>query len=278
MTKPEEIALFNATVRIISDYDFSDYSEKSFARRLDKILADYNLDMNGLIAKIKKEKDFLEQIIKDITVNTTELFRDPKIWQAIKYRVLRKYKEKGKIRIWHAGCSSVQEVYSMLILLSELNLLDKAEIYASDINADVLDAAKKGEYVYRFNIEYLENFKQVIQVNPYNFEETFDIPYSKYFDIDKINDRMKVKNLIKDNVTYIKHDLVKGTGITQENFDIILCRNVLIYFNTRLQNKLFAMFADKLKRKGHLILGAHETIIGVESSKYIKHSNFFIKK
>lgn len=278
MTKPEELALFNATVRTISDYDFSDYSEKSFMRRIDKILADYDLDIDKLIEKIKSDKVFLEEIIKDITVNTTELFRDPKIWQAVKYRVLKKYKNKEKIRIWHAGSSTGQEVYSMLILLNELDLIDRAEVYASDINSDVLDVAKKGEYVYRFNVEYLENFKQVVQVNPYNFEEIFDIPYSKYFDIDKVNDRMKVKDILKNKVTYIKHDLVKGSGIIDDGFDIILCRNVLIYFNTRLQNKLFAMFADKLNRKGHLVLGAHETIIGVEASKYIKHSHFFIKK
>jgi len=278
MPTVEDIYRFHNTIKEISKYNFTDYSEKSFARRIEKILVDYRLNMDELLDKITEDKDFLEQIVKDITVNTTELFRDPKVWQAIKHRILAKAKKQGVINIWHAGCSTGQEVYSMLILLTELDLLDRVRIYATDINIDVIDKAKKGEYVYRFNIEYIENFKQVVQVNPYNFEEYNNIPFSKYFDVNKVNDTMTVKPLLKNIVTYQKHNLVSEDNIFKTKFDIILCRNVLIYFNTNLQNKLFKLFSDSLNRKGTLILGVHESILGPISSNFIKYGNYYIKK
>ena len=274
----EQINRFNSAIKLVSDYDFVDYSEKSFGRRIEKILADYKLTLDELINRVRTDKVFVEQIVRDITVNTTELFRDPVIWQSIKHRILPKLKSKSEINIWHAGCSTGQEVYSMLILLNEAGMLDKTNIYASDINTDVLNTAEEGTYVYKFNIEYLENFKQVIQTNPYNFEEVIDIPFSKYFEIDNIADTMTVKPLIKNKAKFIKHNLVKEDNTFGKDFDIILCRNVLIYFNSNLQNRLFKMFGENLKRKSYLILGAHETILGHESSKYIKHGKSYIKK
>lgn len=278
MPTTEDIYRFHETIKQISDYDFTEYSEKSFARRIEKILVDYRLNMDELLDKISEDKSFLEQIVKDITVNTTELFRDPKVWQTIKHRILPKLKNKSVINIWHAGCSTGQEVYSMVILLKELDMLDKANIYATDINQDVIERAKVGEYVYRFNIEYIENFKQVIQVNPYNFEEFNDIPFSKYFDVNKINDTMTVKNELKNIAQYYKQDLVKQGNIFNKTFDIILCRNVLIYFNSNLQNRLFNAFSESLNRKGSLILGIHESILGAASNNFIKYGNYYIKK
>ena len=204
----EDILQFINTLKNLSDYDFSDYSEKSFKRRVEKIKEDYSLTFNQLLRKVKRDKQFIEQIVKDITVNTTELFRNPKSWQAIKYRILPKLKEKPYFNIWHAGCSTGQEVYSMLILLNELGITDKARIYASDINLDVINVAKKAQYVYRFNIEYLENFDAVIRQNPYNFEEYHNVPYSKYLIIDKIKDTISIKPFLLDKVTFRKHNLV----------------------------------------------------------------------
>lgn len=278
MVNADNINLFNEAIRKVSSYDFSEYSEKSFGRRITKILTDYKLDLHELISKIAVDKIFLEQVIKDITVNTTELFRDPHIWQSIKYRVLNKFKNKEQINIWHAGCSTGQEIYSMLILLNELDLIDKANIYATDINTDVIDKAINGEYLYRFNIEYIDNFRQVIQENPYNYEEIRKIPFSKYFEIDNIKDIMRIKPFLKDKAVFRKHDLVKEENVFGIDFDIILCRNVIIYFKSKLQDRLFKMFSESLKRKGFLILGMHESILGPESSKFIKHGYFYIKK
>ncbi|MDF1547896.1 MAG: hypothetical protein P1P88_08730, partial [Bacteroidales bacterium] len=175
-------------IKANSTYDFSNYSVKSFTRRIEKSLFDFKLDITGLIKMIKSDAGFIDNLVKNITVNTTELFRDPKAWQTLRYRILNQFAENRKINIWHAGCSTGQEVYSMLILLNELGLLDKANVFATDINEDVLKTAKAGEYTYRFNLEYFENFDKVIRENPFNFDVYNDIPYSRYFEIDKIND------------------------------------------------------------------------------------------
>jgi chemotaxis protein methyltransferase CheR len=274
----DDINLFISILKNISEYDFSEYSSKSFTRRIEKILIDYKLDLEGLISKVKKDKEFMEQVIKDITVNTTELFRDPKTWQTLKYRVLPKFEEKSSIYIWHAGSSTGQEVYSMIILLNELNLLHKAKIYATDINSDVINVAKEGKYVYRFNIDYLENFDQVIKQNPFNFEEYKDVPYSKYFIIDKVKDTIAMSPSLTNKAIYKKHDLVKQGNIFDIKFDIILCRNVLIYFNYELQNRLFGMFHESLNNNGYLVLGIHESILGPQSQKFNKKGLVYSKK
>lgn len=278
MVTDEAIQAFHKAVKKYSDYDLSVYSEKSFRRRIEKLLSDRNTDMKTIIRKVTQDPDFMEIIIQEITVNTTELFRDPKVWQTLKYRILKKLKYKKEINIWHAGSSTGQEVYSMLILLNEMNILHKANVYASDINQKAIDKAEFGEYAYRFNIEYVENYKKVIQENPYNFEEFKDIPFSKYFVIDKISDTISVKNIIKNKVDYRKHDLVKLENIYNKKFDIILCRNVLIYFKPEIQNALFRLFAESLVTKGYLILGAHESILGPEARSFIKHGYFYLKK
>lgn len=166
----------------------------------------------------------------------------------------------------------------MLILLNELDLLDKCNILATDLNTDVIDVAKKGEYVYRFNIDYLDNFNKVIRQNPYNFDEFYDIPYSKYFHIDKVKDILAVKPFLLKKVVFKKHDLVKDAGILNSKFDLILCRNVLIYFNNDLQNRIFDNFYENLFSKGYLVLGIHESIIGPKASKYVKKGLVYMKK
>jgi chemotaxis protein methyltransferase CheR len=274
----EDVQMVIMAFKRYSNYHFEEYSEKSFTRRIEKILIDYKLDIPKFIDKLKNDKAFLEQSVKDITVNTTELFRDPKIWQSIKYRVLPRYTDQESINIWHAGCSTGQEVYSMMILLHEMNLIDKANIFASDINDDVLEVAKKGEYKYRFNVDYLENYNQVIKMNPYNFDEFNDIPFEKYFDVDKVKDTMKAKAFLKQKPLFRKQDLVKQDNVFYTKFDIILCRNVLIYFNYELQNKTLDFYHSLLFNKGSLILGVHESMLGPIASKFIKKGVYYLKK
>jgi len=273
----EQIFYFIELLKTLSDYDFSDYSEKSFARRIERVLIDCRIEFDELIEKIKVDAPFREKVVKLITVNTTELFRDPPIWQLLRYRILPRLDSQNKINIWHAGCSTGQEVYSMLILLSELGMLDKANVFATDINTDVLDVARKGVYKYRHNIEYLNNFNKVIRENPYNYEEYTEVPYSLYFDIDKIKDSITMKPLLTRKPIFMKHDLVSDGNIFQTKFDIIICRNVLIYFNTRLQNKTFEMFHQSLFKDGILILGVHESMLGPIANKFRKKGKFYSK-
>lgn len=275
----EEIQVFINTLKKVSTYDFSDYSEKSFQRRLDKIMSDYKFDFKGLILALKANNtDFIEKIVKDITVNTTELFRDPKAWQTIRFRVLPRFENQSAINIWHAGCSTGQEVYSMLILLKELDLFDKANIFATDLNTDVINIAKSGVYKFRFNIDYLDNFDKVIKENPYNYDDYKDVPYSKYFDIDKAKDTIRMKPFLMNKPLFRKHDLVRDGNIFYTKFDIIMCRNVLIYFNHNLQTKIFEMFHQNLFTNGCLILGIHESMLGPISAKYKRKGLVYFKK
>lgn len=273
----QDFQLFLFALKTSSKYDFSDYSEKSLKRRLAKVLTDNKLNITALVNKIKNDPVFVEKTIKEITVNTTELFRDPQVWHAVRYAVLPKLKNNTNINIWHAGCSTGQEVYSMMIILNEMGLLDKAKIYATDLNEDVMAQAQKGEYKYRFNIGYLDNFDKVIKENPYNYEEYYDVAYDKYFKIDKATDTIQMNDFLRNKPTYRKHDLVRDGNLMYVKFDIIFCRNVIIYFNYNLQSKVFDLFHRNLYDNGALILGMHETILGSYSVKYQKKGHVYYR-
>ena len=273
----QDFQIFLYAIKNSSRYDFSEYSEKSLKRRLAKVLVDNKTNITQLVSKIKNEPVFLEKIIKEITVNTTELFRDPPIWHVLKYKILPSLAAQPQINIWHAGCSTGQEVYSMMILLSELNLLGKTKIVATDLNSDVLDVAKKGEYKYRFNIGYLDNFDKVIKENPYNYEEYKEVEYSKYFKIDKDNDTILMDERLKKIPVFRKHDLVREENTAYIKFDLILCRNVIIYFNYNLQNKVFDLFYKNIYDNGILILGMHETILGEYANRFQKKGQYYVK-
>jgi len=272
----QELIYFLKVFKENSDYDLSDYSEKSISRRIFKILSDNKMPFGKFITNLRNDKDFVEQTLKDITVNTTELFRDPSAWHTLRYRILPKLKDNKSITIWHAGCSSGQEVYSMLILLNELNLLDKTKVIASDINDDILARAKTGNYKYRFNLSYLDNFDKVIKENPFNYDDYRDVPYEKYFEINKAKDTLQVKDFLLEKPIFRKHDLVKGEPFPFVKFDLILCRNVIIYFNSDLQSRVLNLFHSSLYKGSSLVLGAHESILGPISAKYKKKAGFYV--
>ncbi len=265
-------------IRSVSTYDFSEYSEKSLKRRFLKILLDYRITTFELLHQLRTQPKFVEEVIKKVTVNTTELFRDPPIWHSLRNDILAKLAQKPIIRIWHAGCSTGQEVYSMIILLNEMGLLDKTEVYATDLNTDAIDIAKKGVYKYKFNINYLDNFDKVIRIDTRNPLIVKDIPYSKYFDVDQIGDKIKINKPLLDKPIYAKHDLVKDLNIFNVQFDLVMCRNVIIYFNYSLQNKIFGLFYNSLSPDGYLMLGIHESILGPFSAKFEKRGYFYVKK
>ncbi len=277
MLEKEDINLFLNTLKNVSKYDLSDYSEKSLTRRINKILVDNGINLKALIFKIKSNKDFVEKVIKDITVNTTDLFRDVKVWHKIRYNILPELAKLNNINIFHAGVSTGQEIYSMLILLNELNLLEKSNVYGVDINSDVINRAKEGIYRFRFNLNYLDNFDDVINKNPYNFEENRNVSIDKYFDIDRKTDTIQVKKFIRDKANLAVADLVKNPNKFYKKYDLILCRNVLIYFNQNLQTKIINDFYNMLYDKSYLVLGLHESILH-NDSKFKKKQMFYIKK
>jgi len=273
-----DLDLFVSTLKVSAGYDFSNYSEKSLRRRVAKVLGDEKLDQPELLIEIQRNKKFAEKIVREITVNTTDLFRDPAIWKSLKNTVLPSISAMPHITIWHAGCSTGQEVYSLLVLLNELNLLSKVRVFGSDINSEVLGVAQRGIYKWRFNTHYLENFRQVYADEGLDLA-TVDALFYKYFTIDEKSDVIKVNDIILNKAEFVTHDLVtQPCAFYSNSFELILCRNVVIYFNSTLQDNVFKLFADKLDDSSFLLLGLHESILGSSSNLFEKKEIGYIKR
>lgn len=254
-------------------YNFLEYSHNSIHRRLTKVLADYSLDMNQLVEKIKSDQSFVEKLVEEITVNTTELFRDPEVWVYLFEEVYPKLKSKKVINIWHAGCSSGQEVYSNMILLNELGLLDRCKIFATDLNQNVLNTAKVGKYKYRFNKKYIDNFLEV--VNNLGYHQDHPIHFEKYFNINEEEDTMQIISDFRKRPEFKKHDLVNVDIPFFHKFDMIFCRNVLIYFNVGLQDRIVKLYHEHMFDGGFLVLGAHENLSGFFKTKFVRESHVY---
>ncbi|MBW6479817.1 MAG: protein-glutamate O-methyltransferase CheR [Bacteroidales bacterium] len=241
------------------NFDFENYAELSFKRRIEYLLVSHNLSgIEELLAKTATDEAYFRKCINDITVNTTELFRDPDVWLSLRHNVFNGFRNKSRINIWHAGCSSGEEVYSTLILLNEMNLLDRANVLGTDINTDILRKAKEGVFNKIINHSYFNNSEKVLRANPITNGNNPDITYNKYYEQDEKTKLYRVKKFLRDKATFKYHNLVDGSVFSR--FDIIFCRNVIIYFNAELQNKVVSMFHESLFSQGILLVGVHENI------------------
>jgi chemotaxis protein methyltransferase CheR len=274
----QDIRSFQEAMRIHSDYDFTEYSVTSLRRRLTKILLEYDMSMDRLTRQLASDKDFLERTVKKVTVHTTELFRDPDIWNKIHRELLPSWKEKPSLHIWHPGCSTGQEVFSMMMVLEDLCMLEKSHIYGSDLNTDVIETARQGKYKYHFNQSYLENFDRVMlngSAEPSKNQKKY---WKKYFTIDETRDLIQMKESFCSKPVYKKLDLVKDPNLFLVKFDLIVCRNVIIYFNYELQNRVLDLFYENLNDGGVLLLGVHESIMGPISRRFLKKGPFYLKQ
>jgi chemotaxis protein methyltransferase CheR len=238
-------------------YDFSGYAMSSFKRRITRLMEMKKIaGIDQLISAIENKQLSKDDFLHEITVNVTELFRDPSFWRALKTVLPKTTLNHNKIKIWHAGCSSGEEVYSMLIVLKELGMLDVAEIFASDIDKAILQKAKEGKISLR-NMEL--NEKNYIRYNP-----TGDI--RQYFMFD--NDYAYFNKEMLSKVTFKEVNLVDVQPFAK--FDIILCRNVMIYFNQALQNNILKLYHEMLFMYGYMIVGTKESIIWSDyASKFL---------
>lgn len=273
-----DVERFQAALKDHSNYDFDGYSLNSLKRRLAKVLEDYTDDLDRLIRIISKDPLALEEIVKKITVNTTEMFRDPPVWRSIILKLLPRFQDNSHLHIWHPGCSTGQEVFTMMIILDQLGLLDRSKIYASDINEDVLKVAEKGAYRLRFNRDYLSNYDEVFssvkkEQPGYDFH-----PFTHYLKVEETRDRILMKDHLRKKPVYEKIDLVTDENKFMINFDIILCRNVIIYFDQHLQNRVLQLFHRNMRPNGCLVLGHHESIIGTGTNLFLKEDQFYVKK
>jgi chemotaxis protein methyltransferase CheR len=273
-----DIRHFQETVREHSGYDFFDYAPTSLRRRLARILLEYDMDPGELTRRMGSDPFFLEKTIKKITVHTTELFRDPAVWKFLHSSLLPSWNDRPSLNIWHPGCSTGQEVYSMMMVLDDLGMLEKTNIYGSDLNPDVLETARTGSYKYHFNQSYLDNFDRALMNGSGEASRNLRKQHKKYFSVDESKDLIQMNRDLCSKPVYKKLDLVQDPNLFLVKFDLIVCRNVIIYFNSRLQNRVFELFYENLKDNGVLLLGVHESIMGPYSSRFRRKDFFYYKQ
>lgn len=265
-----DLKTFLQEFKKITEYDFCDYSENSISRRLQKICDENKLTFEEILRRCVTDRQFLGTIVEDITVNTTELFRDPQVWISL-YNSLYKSLPKTIVTFWHIGCSVGLEAYSNIIILNELGRLEKSRIIGTDINPRVLSVAKKGEYPYKFNQYFEDNFNIVMKGIGSQSK------FSDYFDIDVEADKIKVKAQFINKCKFQCHNLVGDTLPFAYRVDVVFFRNVMIYFNDNLQRKIITMVYDKMYDNGSLILGKREDLPKTVKSKFEQVGAYFHK-
>lgn len=228
-------------------YDFRDYSKAHVRRRiLNRMQLAHLPSISMLQHKVLHEPDFAGLLLSDLSINVTEMFRDPAFYQAVRQEVIPLLKTWSYIKIWHAGCSTGEEVYSMAILLKEEGLLDKVQIYATDFNQHALDRAKEGIYPVASMKKYAQNYQNSGPRAAFS-----DYYHARY-------DAAIMDASLKKNIVWANHNLVTDSDFTETQ--LIVCRNVLIYFNERLQNKVHGLFHSSLVNGGILCLGNKESM------------------
>lgn len=260
-----EIAEIRNLTQVVKDtynYDFTNYAMSSFKRRIQRVLDLYKFgSVNQLINKIKEDPAFFHDFVSEITVNVTEMFRDPSFWRVARDHIIPNIMlNHDTISIWHAGCSSGEEVFSMAIMLKEMGVLDKAKIYATDIDKEILDKAKKGVYAAKH--------MELNEKNYIRYQGTGQV--KDYYD--EKDGKAYMDRALVQNVTWREHNLVNGPVFNK--FDLVLCRNVMIYFNQTLQNEVLKRLHESLFKYGYLAIGSKESLIWCEiANKFIVVNN-----
>lgn len=234
-------------------YDFRGYARASINRRVRRILQKSGCNnITEMTSKLLHDESFFEQLLYDFSITVTEMFRDPGFYRVVREKIIPFLKTYPFIKIWHAGCATGEEVYSLAIALKEARLYNRATIFATDINDVALKKAKEGIYS-------LENIKLFTS----NYQKAGGtLSFSKYYH-SQYESAIMDKSL-KKNITFAKHNLVTDNVFSEMH--LILCRNVLIYFGKNLQDRVFKLFRDSLVYHGFLCLGSKETM---------RHSNVY---
>ncbi len=247
MIRDEEVEILLNDLLEVHGYDFGDYAKASLKRRMQRL---FSLDKFPSFAefryRLRSDEAYLKRFVEEITVNVTEMFRDPSFYQALRKEVLPTLATYPFIRIWHAGCSTGEEVYSMAVLLKETNLLQKTILYATDLNPDVLDKAKAGIFPLSVMKQYSENYISS------GGTADFSSNYTTRYELAKFNQELSAR------MVFATHNLVSDGSFN--HFQLILCRNVMIYFEKTLQDRVLRLFDQSLDPLGFLALGAKETL------------------
>ena len=241
------------------NYDFRLYHKDMVRRRIDVYMLKHHIkNIKDAVILILFHKNAFKSFFLELSINVTELFRKPESFKNVLKLLNKFHKNAHNIKVWSAGCSSGEEVYSMAILLEMQGVLDNAIIYATDFNSVVLQEAKNGVYSLEEYDIAQKNFTQI----------GLDKDLSSYL---TINDNyVRINEKIRDKTLFFQHNLIEDSSFNE--FNIIICKNVIIYFDDNLQKKVFQLFYDSLKFGGHLVLGESEMIIPMFMDKFERSS------
>lgn len=242
-----ELDLLLDAVKTRYGYDFRDYAKASMVRRVRKYMDKTGIHhVSELIPLFLHDSRAFYQFVRSLSVVVTEMFRDPEVFKVLREEVVPVLKTYPFVKIWHAGCASGEEVYSMAILLEEEGILDRCQIYATDFNDDALKLAKEGIYP-TGNIEL--------------YEQNYSLSGGKFQLSDywvNCYDSIKINSRLVERVTFANHNLVTD-GVFGE-MNLVMCRNVLIYFNEQLQDRALTLIKDSLCPRGFLCIGRRENL------------------
>lgn len=242
-----ELRLLMEAIYLKYSYDFRDYSGASQRRRIVHALSQLGCPtISALQEKVLHDPAMFAQLLQYLTIPVTEMFRDPSYFLALREQVVPFLKTYPSLKIWIAGCSTGEEVYSMAILLREEGLLERSIVYATDINPQSLEKAKKGVYS-------LENMrKYTVSYQKSGGKKSFSDYYTAAYDA-ALFDRS-----LCENITFSDHSLATDNVFSETH--LVCCRNVLIYFNKELQNRAIGLFHESLCHRGFLALGSKESL------------------
>ncbi|MBF0318860.1 MAG: protein-glutamate O-methyltransferase CheR [Nitrospirae bacterium] len=242
-----EVTLLLEAINAKYGYDFRSYARASIKRRIKHRMSVSGIKkITGVIERVIYDRPFFMELLGDFSISTTEMFRDPDFFQALRKTVFPAIQHLPFIKIWVAGCSTGEEVYSLAIILREEKLYDKTMIYATDYSEKSLATAKEGVYGIKPIKKYAANYIHAGGIQS----------FSDYFTAK--TDTAVIDQSLRQNMVFSIHNLA-ADGVFGE-MNLILCRNVLIYFNRELQDKVFGLFTESLEEGGYLCLGSKETI------------------
>ncbi|MDP4098073.1 protein-glutamate O-methyltransferase CheR [Paenibacillus sp. P96] len=242
-----ELELLMEGVHRLYGYDFRNYALPSLRRRVHHSAQSENVkSISGLQEKVLHDRACFDRLVQSLSIPVTEMFRDPLLFRTFREEIIPVLRTYPYIRIWHAGCSTGEEVYSMAIMLHEEGLYDKARIYATDMNAKSLQQAKEGVYGIDKMKLYTKNYLD--SGGTQSFSEYYTARYNS----------VMFQPFLRKNIIFAEHNLATDRSFNE--FNVIFCRNVMIYFNDELRNQVHGLFHESLSRFGVLVLGAKESI------------------
>lgn len=228
--------------------DFRNYLRSSLRRRIrNRMTQDKLPTVTSLLNRVLHEEGYLEKLLEDLSIKVTEMFRDPGFFLALRQSVVPLLREQPSLRIWHAGCATGEEVYSMAIVLEEEGLLERSVIYATDMSPCAIEQAKEGKFPLKRMQAYTKNYLQAGGRQEFSAYYTTDHSYA-CFHTD-----------MKRRMMFAQHNLATDGSFNE--FHLILCRNVLIYFNPELQHRVLGVLANSLAPGGFLALGGKESFL-----------------